>query len=59
MAILHAIESKAVNGNGGFPAGSRIAAWGKVNNMPEDKDMTPCDLGSSTAPKYRYIRVED
>jgi hypothetical protein len=53
MAMLYAIESKAVDGNGKFPAGSRIAAWGKVNNMPKDKEMAPCDLGSSIVPNCR------
>jgi hypothetical protein len=53
MAMLHAIESKAVNGNGKFPTGSRIAAWGKVGSMPRDRHMNPCSTFSSISPNCK------
>lgn len=48
VAMLYAIETGAVKGNTKFPAGSKIAAWGKVGTMSVDKKMQPCTDGNIT-----------
>jgi hypothetical protein len=48
VAMLFAIESKAVAGNTKFPPGSKIAAWGKVGTMSKADKMPPCTNGNIT-----------
>ena len=48
VAMLYAIEAGAVKGNTFFPAGSKIAAWGKVGKMSADNKMPPCTDGNIT-----------
>ncbi|KAF9699263.1 hypothetical protein EKO04_002870 [Ascochyta lentis] len=46
IAMLYAIETGAVSGDTKFPAGSKIAAWGKVGTMTKDDKMKPCSQGN-------------
>ncbi|KAJ8116086.1 hypothetical protein OPT61_g2414 [Boeremia exigua] len=46
IAMLYAIEIGAVSGDTVFPAGSKIAAWGKVGSMVRDDKMKPCTQGN-------------
>jgi hypothetical protein len=46
VAMLYAIEAGALKGNTEFPAGSKIATWGKVGTMFADNKMALCTEGN-------------
>lgn len=53
MAMLHAIESGGQDGNKKFPAGSKMATWGKLSGMPNDKKIAACGASPNIDPSCR------
>lgn len=53
MAMLHAIESGGQDGNTKFPAGSKMATWGKLAGMPKDNKIAACGARPNINPSCR------
>ncbi|KAJ4347686.1 hypothetical protein N0V95_005184 [Ascochyta clinopodiicola] len=58
MAMLHAIESGGQDGNTKFPAGSKMATWGKLTGMPKDNKIAACGARPNIDPSCRSTLVK-